>query len=744
MFKKFLAYLAATIVLVGAAALVFVRFLIPTKYPVFVESFDHGLMTVEGADITGTDDKFMFQARNGSTITVNINPERNEKVYYDLDKLVVNGKDVTDEVNMLQYRTKVKEKITVLAYFKKGKRPGTQSASSVAIDYKNEPEIILPAESAYLGSRNAYDFSDPSIIYDSQSKYYYAFGSNNVVVRSKDLLNWESRRTYFPVPEGSDDQTIMSFNAFESVKSWAKTHGYDSDEYFSSTSSNRQPKTPDIVKVGSTYYLYFSLVKTKDVNESAIFCVKTNDLEYAVENNDWTDVGLVISTCGKAAGSGKNSSSEAYDKSFATSPCVFTDSEGKLYMAYGGYYGKSNIKGAIYLLELDSKTGLILSGSSINSKGEEVSTLHGKTRFHTGQVIANPGKIPALTKDDGSLVSSCDIVYNNETKFYYMFVTYGTAQTNYNIRVARSSKVTGPYVDCNDNVMDEFDSSRGKNQYTKGLELIGGYNFSMSGNGGASYIDSGRASTGSPSVIKTSDGKWIMALQSQLYYKYNDRITTGEIEIPEDSDEKVDVPMKSALEIRQIFFDENKWPVAVAETFTNETVEEGVKASQMEGNWDVLVFNGKTSDKDYTAVERTVSQPVTILGGVAISKNNIEKNTKLSKLKFEKKDSGSYSIVIDSVNYTIYPTICWDWELSEGVVTFSGIGDDGSTVWGKKNYSSYLGVYTDAFYYVLSLSDEETRSTYEKKMEKIKESPSQSSVNSMTKKMIGIIKAKSK
>ncbi|MGN1418684.1 MAG: hypothetical protein ACI4W6_05090, partial [Acutalibacteraceae bacterium] len=136
-----------------------------------------------------------------------------------------------------------------------------------------------------------------------------------------------------------------------------------------------------------------------------------------------------------------------------------------------------------------------------------------------------------------------------------------------------------------------------------------------------------------------------------------------------------------------------------------------------------------------------VSQPVTILGGVAISKDNIENKTKLSKLSFEKKDKTSYSMIFNGVNYTIYPVIAWDWELSEGVVTFSGIGDDGSTIWGKKNYSSFMGVYTDTFYYVLSLTDEETQAKYSKKMDKIKESPSQSSIDSMTKKMISIVLA---
>lgn len=740
MFKKFLAYLSAAVVLVGIAAMIYVNFLFPSKYPVFVESFAHGMMTVDNADTSGTDDKFMLRARRGSTVTININPERNEKVYYNLDKLVVDGEDVTKDVNMLQYKLKVKKKTSVLAYFKKGKRPGSQTVTQTGIKYENAPDILLPANSEYLGCKNATDFSDPTIIYDSNSKYYYCFGSNNVSVRSKDLLNWESRTTYLPSPEGGDDNSVISFNAFPAVKKWALEHGYDDDELFSSPSSNRQPKSPDIVKIGSTYYLYFSIVKSENSNEAAIFCLKTTDLKNAVENKDWDEVGVVISTCGRAAGSDKKNPDEKFDASFATDPSVFTDSDGKLYMAYGRYFGTNGIKGSIHIVELDPKTGLLLSSSNVNTKGGIVSTLHGKTRYNAGTVIANPGMIPSLTKEDGSLVSSCDIIYNNQTKFYYMFVTYGTEQTNYNIRVARSSKPTGPYVDYNGNVMDEFAAKRNSNQYTKGFELMGGYNFTMSSNGGVSYIDAGRASTGAPSIIKTTDGKWIMALQSRLYYKYNDKITTGEIEIPEDSDETVDADMRSALEIRQIFFDDDKWPLAVAETFTDETVGQAVKASDMEGNWDVLVFDGKTDSKDYKAVERTVSQPVTILGGVAITKNNIDKNTKLSKLKFAKAGKTSYSVIIDSVNYTIYPVICWDWELSEPVLTFSGTGEDGTTIWGKKNYSSYLGVYTDTFYYVLSNSDEETRAKYEKQMNKIKESPSQSAVDSMTKKMINIIK----
>ncbi|MGN0468288.1 MAG: family 43 glycosylhydrolase, partial [Acutalibacteraceae bacterium] len=376
MFKKFLAFLTATLLLLGSVAFVYVRFLVPTKYPVFIESFAHGIMTVDNSETVGTDSKFTVTCKAGSTLTITIKPERNEKVYYNLKKLVVNGEDVTDDVSMLQYKVKVDKKLTVLAYFKKG-TPSGESVNEETVSYK-APEIVSPAKNEYFGSADAYDFEDPSIIYDNASGYYYCFGSGNVVARSKDLVNWEDRTNYFPIPANADSDSLMRFSAFPSVQKWAQTHGYDSDENHSSSSNNREPHAPDIVKIGSDYYLYYSLSKVSGLNESAIFCVKTSDLEYSTKNKDWQDVGLVISTCaGKADGDKKNSDI-SYDASYAVDPSVFTDKNGSVYMAYGSYYGKDKINGGIYLLEINPNTGLLSKNGSLNSQGEKVSTLHGK------------------------------------------------------------------------------------------------------------------------------------------------------------------------------------------------------------------------------------------------------------------------------------------------------------------------------------------------------------------------------
>lgn len=736
MFKKFLVFFLAFVAMGVSVFLMYWNYLRPSEYPVFIESFDNGVMTVNKSGSTGEDQKFRVMCDRGETITININPERTDTVYYDLSKLYVNGVDVTDQVSMLQYKTEVNHKLTILAYFKKGKRPVGYTASS-NLDFPDSPTIEKPFEVSYLGSEDAYDIKDPSVIFDEKTGYYYCFGSDNVVVRSKDLIDWTDRREYFKVPENAESTAVMNFDQFPSVKKWAKEHGYDSDPVYSTDENDRTPLGPCIVKYGSTYYLYFSLCKSKNTNEAAIFCVKTDDLEYAIETKIWTDVGLVISTCGYNKGENKNDIGYSYyDASMAVHPNVISAS-GKLYMSYGSYYGEDKLQGGIYLVELDGRTGLLKQKSSLSNQGEEISTVHGKDRFKTGKLIARPGKVPALGKNEGSMITAADIIYNSENKYFYLFTTYGDEQTNYNIRVARSKSIQGPYVDYLGNAMDEFSASRKNNQYTKGFKLIGGYNFEKSSAGGASYTDVGRAAIGSPCVFKTENGEWVMASQSRLYYKANGEIVAGD-KIAKDNE--LTVNTASALEIRQLFFNMEKWPLAVPEVYANEKIGEAVSMANMSGNWDVVVFENGGNESDKSAVERSVSQVVSVIGDVVISENDIKKQREIRMDAIEKSGKIAYKINIDGVNYIVYPVKAWDWELSDGTLTFTGIGEDGSAIWGKKSLSSDAGIYSDTFYYLLSLVDETTRAKYEKKISKISNNPSQSDINAMTDELVDRIK----
>lgn len=747
--KKFLGFFTATVLLFAAVFFIYWEYIRQADSMVFIESFGHGVITVDSRETTGSDEKYRVVCDNGQMLTLNINPERTDSTYYNLEKLVVNGEDVTDEVNMLQYRVTAESKVNVLAYFKKGKRPSGYEAEEAAAKVER-PEVERYAENEYIGSYAAYDIKDPCIFYDEKSDYYYCFGSDNVVVKSRELLNWTSRTTYFPTPEGAQSNTVMDFSAFESVEKWAKEHGYGDDLTYSDKNEDRTTLAPDIIYREGRYYLYFSLSKILDANESAIFCVSTDDLEESLQTKQWRDEGLVISSCGRHAGSefvddgegekAKHSLKASYDKANAVHPSVISTKNG-LFMAYGGYYGRGSTDGEIYIVELSPKTGLLKAASAYNSQGELISTLHGSNRYQTGTLIADPGRIPALSKKDGSLVGGADIVYNSETGYYYLFVTYGTSESNYNIRVARCQSPVGPYTDYLGADMADFGASARNNQYTKGYQLVGGYNFLSSGGGGVTYTDMGRASVGSSSIVKTSKGNWFMGAQSQLYFKVGTEITTGASVAEAQGVSALAYP---CLEIRQLKWTKDGWPMACPQVYSGKTSSAKIKQSSLYGNWDVIIFDNSASSEDYRAVARSTSETVTMLESAVITQSDIASSRKIRSEGILTKADGFYTVTIDSVRYSIYPSAVWDWELKEGTIVFTGIGDDGSTIWGKKNFSDALGINTNTFYYVLSMCDEATQEKYTKKLKKISSNPSQSDIDAMTSEMVDLVLAAAK
>lgn len=748
--KKFLAFFTATVLLFVGVFVIYWKHIRPSEYMVFVESFGHGVVTVDSKNTLGTDEKYRITCENGQTVTLNINPERTDSTYYNLSKLIVNGINVTEDVNMLQYKVTADEKINVLAFFKKGKRPEGYKAEEATSTIKR-PEIDKYADNKYIGSYAAYDIKDPSIFYDEESGYYYCFGSDNVVVKSKDLINWSSRITYFPTPEDAENNAIMSFSAFKSVSKWAKEHGYGEDETYSNENQDRTPLAPEIVYRKGVYYLYFSLSKTRDANESAIFCVSTENLEQSLETKQWKDVGLVISTCGRHAGaeiiedeSGektKHSLKASYDEANAVHPAIINTENG-LFMIYGGSYGREKISGEIYMVELSPKTGLLKAASPLNSEGEIVSTLHGSSRFQAGTLIAKPGRIPALSKNDGSLIGAADIVYNKSTGYYYLFLTYGNEETNYNIRVARSNTPQGPYTDFGGEDMSSYGKSSRDNQYTKGLMLVGGYNFLSSSNGGVTYTDIGRASVGSPSIIKTSEGNWFMASQSQLYYKLDSLITTGtSLAVSQALGDVYPCP---SLEVREISWSVDGWPMACPEVYSGTSASTKIKQSSLYGNWDTIIFDSTGDGDDYKAVARNTSQTVTILEKAVITETDIRKGKKLTTEGTLAKESGYYTVVIDSQKFNVYPMAVWDFELEEGTIVFTGYSEDGTTIWAKKNFSAALGINTTTFYHVLSMCDEAVQAEYGEKMQKISANPSQTDIDAMTSELVEIVLSQSK
>lgn len=156
---------------------------------------------------------------------------------------------------------------------------------------------------------------------------------------------------------------------------------------------------PDVIHLGDRYLLYYS-VSSMGKMTSAIGLATTPTLDPTDAAYHWTDHGIVVQ------------SREGGD--FNTiDPAVFADGR-KLWLAFGSYW--SGIK----LVELDTKTG-----KRLRPDAPLVSLAYNKSI-----------EASFLYKHDG---------------YYFLFVNWGGCcrgvDSTYNIRVGRSRKVTGPYLD---------------------------------------------------------------------------------------------------------------------------------------------------------------------------------------------------------------------------------------------------------------------------------------------------------
>jgi arabinan endo-1,5-alpha-L-arabinosidase len=155
---------------------------------------------------------------------------------------------------------------------------------------------------------------------------------------------------------------------------------------------------PDLVRVGNQYFMYYSAPGTQP--KSAIGLLVGRTLDPSSPGYGWRDAGPVVW-------------SDGVEDCNAIDPGVLLDpTDGRLWLTYGSYFGY------IRLVELDPKTGL----------------RRHPNRPPTNVAINSEASIPIYR--DG---------------WYYLLVTHGSccqgANSTYNIRMGRSRKITGPYLD---------------------------------------------------------------------------------------------------------------------------------------------------------------------------------------------------------------------------------------------------------------------------------------------------------
>jgi arabinan endo-1,5-alpha-L-arabinosidase len=155
---------------------------------------------------------------------------------------------------------------------------------------------------------------------------------------------------------------------------------------------------PDVIRVGEKYFVYYSAPGTQPKSAIGLLIGRTLDPESA--DYKWEDGGPVVW-------------SDGVEDSNAIDPGLFRDpTDGRLWLTYGSYFGY------IRLVELDPQTG--------------------KRR--------DPARAPVNI----AINSEASILIHRDG-WYYLLVTHGSccagANSSYNIRMGRSRKVTGPFID---------------------------------------------------------------------------------------------------------------------------------------------------------------------------------------------------------------------------------------------------------------------------------------------------------
>ena len=155
---------------------------------------------------------------------------------------------------------------------------------------------------------------------------------------------------------------------------------------------------PDLIHAGGRYYLYTAA--NSGQTKADVSMIWTKDLDPGSPDYKWSEPVVVAS-------------SDGVEDANAIDPGVFMDpNDGRLWLTYGSYFGY------IRLVELDPKNG---------------------RRLRPNQAPYN-----IAINSEASIM-----IYRDS--WYYLLVTHGSccrgADSGYNIRMGRSKKVTGPFLD---------------------------------------------------------------------------------------------------------------------------------------------------------------------------------------------------------------------------------------------------------------------------------------------------------
>jgi len=346
---------------------------------------------------------------------------------------------------------------------------------------------------------------------------------------------------------------------------------------------------PDIVKVGKEYRLYCSN-SSWGVRQSCIFLAVADNPE-----GPFIPRGCVLKT------SEPDSPCNAIDANI-----IEDEVTGNQYMLYGSFWG------GCHMILRDKETG---------PAAEE----------GVGKCVARRPRWADCA------IEGPYIRYNPATGYYYLFVSYGSLKSDYNIRVGRSKNVTGPYIDVNGREMtdlEDYDNSLG-------YMIACGYKYEN----GVGYMGPGHNS-----VLHDDDDRWYVICHIREHNFKGPEIST--------------------MHCYQMLWSDDGWPLLVPEVYSGEKMQ-SITADDLIG--------------EYERIKLTPTVPQGITHSVPL---RLMKNGRLELCsifgRWEMIDDTTIQLKYANIVETCKIIPVWDHQLWKPTLAFTGKDQNGICVWGKK------------------------------------------------------------
>lgn len=426
--------------------------------------------------------------------------------------------------------------------------------------------------------------------------------------RSKDLINWEHMGAAMAqapawVKDSLNNKRARMVPALPPITN--PRYGY---------------WAPYIKKVGSKYRMYYSIVVDEPIigadftyswSERAFIGLAESD---DLATNVWVDKGMVV--CSEPDGAkpysytGARNWENAYFQFNAIDPTFTITPQGEHYLIYGSWHS------GIAALKLNPITGKPYQLKTLSDYGTRIAT-----RNRTSRWQASEGP---------------EIIYNENTGYYYLFLAYDGLDVPYNTRVARSKNIMGPYLGIN-----------GAN-VTNGADAWPMLTHPYSFNNHTGWVGFSHCS-----IFQNPETKeWFYASQARL---------------PEGVP---GINASNALmmgHVREIQWTEDGWPLVAPERYAG-VPKTTINEASFIGTWEQITMNYQ-----YKVIQKSATIYLTadkkVSGGATGSWSY---------------DSTNKTLTVNGVKCKV--SDAWDWERAtrKVTITYSGFTTAGLPVWGKK------------------------------------------------------------